>query len=54
MSQLRDLLSWQIIAILESGQTQNSVKELVGMATSVISKVWNRLKQTMNVLRRPE
>ncbi|GFT20616.1 HTH_Tnp_Tc3_2 domain-containing protein [Trichonephila clavipes] len=39
---------------LESGQTQRSVADAVGVARSVVAKLWNRFQETGNVRRRPE
>ncbi|GFX63439.1 hypothetical protein TNCV_3620421 [Trichonephila clavipes] len=38
---------------LESGQTQRSVADAVGVARSVVAKLWNRFQETGNVRRRP-
>ncbi|GFU70312.1 HTH_Tnp_Tc3_2 domain-containing protein [Trichonephila clavipes] len=38
---------------LESGQTQRSVADAVGVARSVVSRLWNRFQETGNVRRRP-
>jgi transposase len=56
MSQQRDLLesmAWRVISRLESGQTQRSVADAVGVARSVVARLWNRFKETGNVRRRP-
>ena len=47
MSQQRDLpesMAWRIIGRLESGQTQRNVAESVGVARSVIARLWNRFQ----------
>ncbi|GFU42776.1 transposable element Tc1 transposase [Trichonephila clavipes] len=56
MSQQRDLLesmAWRVIGRLESGQTQHSVADAVGVARSVVARPWNRFQETGNVIRRP-
>lgn len=56
MSQQRDLpasIAWRIIGRLESGQTQRSVADAVGVARSVVARLWNRFQETGNVSRRP-
>ncbi|GFX52962.1 transposable element Tcb1 transposase [Trichonephila clavipes] len=56
MSQQRDLpesMAWRVIGRLESGQTQRSVADAVGVARNVVSKLWNRFQETGNVRRRP-
>ncbi|GFT97838.1 HTH_Tnp_Tc3_2 domain-containing protein [Trichonephila clavipes] len=56
MSQQRDLLesmAWPVIGRLESGQTQRSVADAVGVARSVVARLWNRFQETGNVRRRP-
>ncbi|GFX89021.1 uncharacterized protein TNCV_2853211 [Trichonephila clavipes] len=56
MSQQRDLpesMAWRIIGRLESGQTQRSVADAVGVARSVVARLWNRFQETGNVRRRP-
>ena len=55
MSQQRDLpeyMAWRIIGRLESGQTQRSVADAVGVARSVVARL-NRFQQAGNVSRRP-
>ncbi|GFU68045.1 hypothetical protein TNCV_2823881 [Trichonephila clavipes] len=45
MSQQRDLLesmAWRVISRLESRQTQSSVVDAVGVARSVVARLWNR------------
>ncbi|GFW38536.1 transposable element Tcb1 transposase [Trichonephila clavipes] len=37
----------------ESGQTQRGVADAVGVARSVVVRLWNRLQETGNVRRRP-
>ncbi|GFX20258.1 HTH_Tnp_Tc3_2 domain-containing protein [Trichonephila clavipes] len=37
----------------ESGQTQRSVADAVGVARSVVARLWNRFQETGNVRRRP-
>ncbi|GFT59186.1 transposable element Tcb2 transposase [Trichonephila clavipes] len=56
MSEQRDLpesMAWRVIGRLESGQTQRSVADTVGVARSVVARMWNRFKETGNVRRRP-
>ncbi|GFS74061.1 HTH_Tnp_Tc3_2 domain-containing protein [Trichonephila clavipes] len=56
MSQQRDLpesMAWRVIGRLESGQTQRSVADAVGVARSVVARLWNRSQETGNVRRRP-
>ncbi|GFY33834.1 HTH_Tnp_Tc3_2 domain-containing protein [Trichonephila clavipes] len=56
MSEQRDLpesMVWRVIGRLESGQTQRSVADTVGVARSVVARMWNRFKETGNVRRRP-
>lgn len=56
MSQQRDLpesMAWRVIGRLESGQTQRSVAEAVGVTRSVVARLWNRFQETGNVRRRP-
>ncbi|GFT15425.1 transposable element Tcb2 transposase [Trichonephila clavipes] len=56
MSQQRDLpesMAWRVIGRLESGQTQRSVEDTVGVARSVVARLWNRFQETGNVRHRP-
>ncbi|GFU93675.1 hypothetical protein TNCV_3497261 [Trichonephila clavipes] len=57
MSQQRDLpesMAWRVIGRLESGKTQRSVADaVVGVARSVVARLWNRFQETGNVRRRP-
>ncbi|GFS91447.1 HTH_Tnp_Tc3_2 domain-containing protein [Trichonephila clavipes] len=56
MSQQHDLpesMAWRVISRLESGQTQRSVAHAVGVARSVVARLWNRFQETGNVRRRP-
>ncbi|GFX16582.1 hypothetical protein TNCV_23531 [Trichonephila clavipes] len=56
MSQQRDLpesMAWCVIGRLKSGQTQHSVADAVGVAKSVVARLWNRFQETGNVRRRP-
>ncbi|GFX59133.1 tyrosine decarboxylase [Trichonephila clavipes] len=56
MSQQRDLpesIAWRVIGRLKSGQTQRGVADAVGVARSVVARLWNRLQETGNVRRRP-
>ncbi|GFW06299.1 transposable element Tcb2 transposase [Trichonephila clavipes] len=51
MSQQRDLpesMAWRVIGRLESGQTQRSVADAVGVARSVVARLWNRFQETGN------
>ncbi|GFX88457.1 transposable element Tc1 transposase [Trichonephila clavipes] len=51
MSQRRDLpesMAWHVIGRLESGQTQRSVADAVGVARSVVARLWNRFQETGN------
>ncbi|GFU60425.1 transposable element Tcb2 transposase [Trichonephila clavipes] len=45
-------MPWRVIDRLESGQTQRSVADAVGVTRSV-ARMWNRFKETGNVRRRP-
>ncbi|GFV51137.1 HTH_Tnp_Tc3_2 domain-containing protein [Trichonephila clavipes] len=52
MSQQRDLpesMAWRVIGRLESGQTQRSVADAVGLARSVVARLWNRFQETGNL-----
>ncbi|GFW64265.1 hypothetical protein TNCV_2415161 [Trichonephila clavipes] len=42
-----------VVGRLESGQTQRSVADAVGVARSVVARLWNRFQETGNVRRRP-
>ncbi|GFT04725.1 transposable element Tcb2 transposase [Trichonephila clavipes] len=56
MSQQSDLpesMACRVIGRLESGQTQRSVADAVGVARSVVARLWNRFQETGNVRRRP-
>ncbi|GFW33386.1 HTH_Tnp_Tc3_2 domain-containing protein [Trichonephila clavipes] len=56
MSHQRDLpesMAWRVIGRLESGKTQRSVADAVGVSRSVIARLWNRFQKTGNVRRRP-
>ncbi|GFX29817.1 transposable element Tcb2 transposase [Trichonephila clavipes] len=56
MSQQCDLpesMEWRVIGRLESGQTQRSVADTVGVARSVVARLWNRFQETGNVRCRP-
>ncbi|GFU36209.1 transposable element Tcb2 transposase [Trichonephila clavipes] len=56
MSQQRDLpesMALRVIGRLESEQTQRGVADAVGVARSVVARLWNRLQETGNVRRRP-
>ncbi|GFY32654.1 transposable element Tcb2 transposase [Trichonephila clavipes] len=56
MSQQRNLpesMAWRVIGRLESGQTQCSVADAVGVARSVVARLWNPFQETGNVRRRP-
>ncbi|GFS86480.1 transposable element Tcb2 transposase [Trichonephila clavipes] len=46
-------MAWRVIGRLESGQTQRSVTDAVGVARSVVARLWNRFQETGNVRRRP-
>ncbi|GFW19647.1 transposable element Tcb2 transposase [Trichonephila clavipes] len=46
-------MAWCVIGRLESGQTQHSVADAVGVAKSVVARLWNRFQETGNVRRRP-
>ncbi|GFU82292.1 HTH_Tnp_Tc3_2 domain-containing protein [Trichonephila clavipes] len=55
MSEQRDLpesMVWRVIGRLESGQTQRSVADTVGVARSVVARMWNRFKETGNLTAR--
>ncbi|GFW26681.1 hypothetical protein TNCV_2850711 [Trichonephila clavipes] len=54
MSQQRDLpesMAWRVKGRLESGQTQRSFADAVGVARSVVARLWNRFQETGNVRR---
>ncbi|GFT66993.1 transposable element Tcb2 transposase [Trichonephila clavipes] len=56
MSEQRDLpesMAWRVIGRQESGQTQRSVADTVGVTRSVVARMWNLFKETGNVRRRP-
>ncbi|GFV24123.1 transposable element Tcb1 transposase [Trichonephila clavipes] len=56
MFQQRDLpesIAWRVIGRLESGQTQRSVADAVGVSRSVVARLWNRFQETGNVRHRP-
>ncbi|GFV25359.1 HTH_Tnp_Tc3_2 domain-containing protein [Trichonephila clavipes] len=56
MSKQRDLpesMAWRVIGRLESAQTQRSVADAVGVARSVVARLWNRFQETGNVRCRP-
>ncbi|GFX12570.1 transposable element Tcb2 transposase [Trichonephila clavipes] len=56
MSQQRDLpesMAWRIVGRLQSGKTQRSIADAVGVARSVVARLWNRFQETGNVRRRP-
>jgi len=42
-------MAWRVIGRLQSGQTQRSVANAVGVARSVVAKLWNRFQDTENV-----
>ncbi|GFT23556.1 hypothetical protein TNCV_3510591 [Trichonephila clavipes] len=46
-------MAWRVIGRLKSGQTQRSVADAVGVARSVVARLWNRFQETGNVRRRP-
>ncbi|GFU91392.1 transposable element Tcb2 transposase [Trichonephila clavipes] len=46
-------MAWCVIGRLESGQTQRSVADAVGVARSVVARLWNRFQETGNVRSRP-
>ncbi|GFW21453.1 transposable element Tcb2 transposase [Trichonephila clavipes] len=46
-------MAWRVIGRLESRQTQRSVADAVGVARSVVARLWNRFQETGNVRRRP-
>ncbi|GFT58625.1 HTH_Tnp_Tc3_2 domain-containing protein [Trichonephila clavipes] len=55
MSQQRDLpesIAWRVIGRLESGQTQRSVADAVGVVRSVVARLWNRFQETGNLTAR--
>ncbi|GFX93434.1 transposable element Tcb2 transposase [Trichonephila clavipes] len=48
MPQQRDLpesMAWRVKGRLESGETQRSVADAVGVARSVVARLWNRFKK---------
>ncbi|GFW08766.1 hypothetical protein TNCV_4299391 [Trichonephila clavipes] len=46
-------MALHVIGRLESGQTQRSVTDAVGVARSVVARMWNRFQKQGNVRRRP-
>ncbi|GFX47460.1 hypothetical protein TNCV_618191 [Trichonephila clavipes] len=53
MSQKRDLpesMAWRVIGRLESGQTQRSVSDAVGVTRSVVARLWNRFHKKQEML----
>ncbi|GFX43339.1 transposable element Tcb2 transposase [Trichonephila clavipes] len=46
-------MAWRVIGRLESGQTQRSVADAVGVARSVVARLWDRFQEKGNVRRRP-
>ncbi|GFW43151.1 hypothetical protein TNCV_1475461 [Trichonephila clavipes] len=46
-------MALHVIGRLESGQTQRSVADAVGVARSVVVRMWNRFQEVGNVRRRP-
>ncbi|GFT56496.1 hypothetical protein TNCV_416491 [Trichonephila clavipes] len=46
-------MALHVIGRLESGQTQRSVADAVGVARSVAARMWNRFQEAGNVRRRP-
>ncbi|GFU06021.1 HTH_Tnp_Tc3_2 domain-containing protein [Trichonephila clavipes] len=46
-------MEWRGIGRLESEQTQRSVADTVGVARSVVARLWNRFQETGNVRCRP-
>ena len=44
--------AWRVVGRLEKGQTQAEVATVIGVAQSVISKIWNRFLETGNTGRR--
>ncbi|GFX44909.1 cytosolic Fe-S cluster assembly factor NUBP1 homolog [Trichonephila clavipes] len=49
----QESMAWRVIGRLESGQTQRRVANAVGVARSVVERLWNRFQETGNVRRRP-
>ncbi|GFX22174.1 transposable element Tc1 transposase [Trichonephila clavipes] len=45
-------MAWRVIGRLESGQTQRSVADSVGVARSVVARLWNRFQETGNLTTR--
>ncbi|GFU70168.1 HTH_Tnp_Tc3_2 domain-containing protein [Trichonephila clavipes] len=45
-------MAWRVIGRLESGQTQRSVADAVGVARSVVARLWNRFQETGNLTAR--
>ncbi|GFY32512.1 HTH_Tnp_Tc3_2 domain-containing protein [Trichonephila clavipes] len=43
--ELPESMAWRVIGRLESGQTQRSVADAVGVARSVVARLWNRFKK---------
>ncbi|GFT26910.1 hypothetical protein TNCV_4674781 [Trichonephila clavipes] len=42
---LPESMAWRVIGRLESGQTQCSVADTVGVARSVVARLWNPFKK---------
>ncbi|GFX85141.1 HTH_Tnp_Tc3_2 domain-containing protein [Trichonephila clavipes] len=56
MSQQHDLpesMAWRVIGRLESRKHNVGVADAVGVARSVVARLWNRFQETGNVRRRP-
>ncbi|GFV98431.1 transposable element Tcb2 transposase [Trichonephila clavipes] len=45
-------MAWRVIGRLESGQTQRSVTDAVGVARSIVARLWNRFQETGNLTAR--
>lgn len=42
-------MACQIIGTLESGKTQRVLEQFFGVASTIISRLWNRLKEIQDV-----
>ncbi|GFX78151.1 uncharacterized protein TNCV_5134981 [Trichonephila clavipes] len=48
-SHLADSEAWRVVGRLEGGQTQAEVAQAIGVSQSVISRIWNRFLETVEV-----
>ncbi|GFT67538.1 transposable element Tcb2 transposase [Trichonephila clavipes] len=52
-SHLTDSEAWRVVCMLEGGQTQAEVAQVIGVSQSVISRICNRFLETESAGRRP-